>query len=162
LKKKVHHRQFFQTGSVFGMKTTLWLALAVQAMKVALAEDKVRISVHPKTGKLLTLALGGVIPKRKFRVMAKYTTEACGCSGVCCRVIDGTEHGQFIETFDYTEKKLVSIKAYTILMQQEMTYCRNMKSQGWKDYDAANPRRRKLENTLEGCTSYAKVQVSCI
>lgn len=79
------------------------------------------------------------MPKRKFRVVAKYTTEARGCYGVCCPVIDGIEHGQFIETFDYTEKKLLSIKAYKIQMEKEMNYRRNMKSQGWKDYVGANP-----------------------
>jgi hypothetical protein len=44
--------------------------------------------------------------------MAKYTTEVHGCYNVCFPVIDGIEHRQFIETFDYTEKKLLSIKAY--------------------------------------------------
>jgi hypothetical protein len=70
--------------------------------------------------------------------MAEYTTEARRCYGVCSHAIDGIEHRQFIETFDYTEKRLVSIKAYKILMQREMTYRRNMKSQGWKNYISAN------------------------
>jgi hypothetical protein len=38
-----------------------------------------RIAVDPKTGKLLRLANGGVMPKREFRVMAKYTKGARGC-----------------------------------------------------------------------------------
>jgi hypothetical protein len=79
------------------------------------------------------------MPKCKFRVVAKYITEARRYYGVCCPAIDGIEHGQFIETFDYTEKELVSIKTYKILMQQEMTYRHNMKSQGWKDDVGANP-----------------------
>ena len=36
---------------------------------------------------------GGVVPKRKFRVVAKYSTEARGCYGACCPVIDGVEKG---------------------------------------------------------------------
>jgi hypothetical protein len=71
--------------------------------------------------------------------MPKYSTEARGCYGACCPVIDGVEKAQFIETFDYTEKKLISLKAYKILMQKEMAYRRKMKSQGWRNYNGANP-----------------------
>jgi len=98
-----------------------------------------RIAVDQKTGKFLRLANGGVVPKRRFRVVAKYTKEARGCYGVCCPVIDGKEQGQFIETFDYTETKLVSIKAYKKLMQQEMAYRRKMMSWGWKNFNGDNP-----------------------
>ena len=71
--------------------------------------------------------------------MAKYSTEARGCYGACCPIIDGVEQAQFIESFDYTEKKLISAKAYKILMQKEMTYRCNVKSQGWKNYNSENP-----------------------
>ena len=97
------------------------------------------IAVDPKTGKLLRLANGGVVPKWRFRVMAKYTKEARGCYGMCCPVVDGKEWGQFIETFDYTETKLVLMKVYKMLMQQEMTYHRKMMSQGWKNFNGDNP-----------------------
>jgi hypothetical protein len=43
--------------------------------------------------------------------------ERAGAIDVCCPVIDGIEQGQFIETFDYTETKLFSIKGYKTLMQ---------------------------------------------
>jgi hypothetical protein len=49
------------------------------------------VAVDPKTGKLLRKAQGGVVPSRRFRVMAKYTEEARDCYGVCCPVIDGGE-----------------------------------------------------------------------
>jgi hypothetical protein len=71
--------------------------------------------------------------------MAKYSTEARGCYGACCPVIDGIEKAQFIETFDYTKKKLISLKAYKILMQKEMAYHCKMKSQGWSNHNGANP-----------------------
>jgi hypothetical protein len=48
------------------------------------------------------------------------------------------EQGQFIETFDCTETRLVSIKVYKTLMQQEMIRCCKMKNQGWKDFNGAN------------------------
>jgi hypothetical protein len=47
------------------------------------------VAVHPKTGKLLRKAQGGVVPSRRFRVVAKYMEEARGCYGVYCPVIDG-------------------------------------------------------------------------
>jgi hypothetical protein len=65
------------------------------------------IAVDPKTGELLMKAEGGVVPKRRHRVVAKYMEEARGCYGVCCPLLDGKEHGQFIATFDYTANKLV-------------------------------------------------------
>jgi hypothetical protein len=34
---------------------------------------------------------------------------------------------------------LLSTKAYKMRMQQEMTYRRNMKNQGWKEFNSANP-----------------------
>ena len=96
-------------------------------------------AVDPKTGKLRRLVNGGVVPKRKYRVKPKYNKEARGCYGVCCPVIDGEERGQFIETFDYTETKLVSIKVYNKLMRQEMSYRSKMKGMGWKDFNGENP-----------------------
>jgi hypothetical protein len=105
-----------------------------------------RVAVDPNTGQLLRLADGGVVPKRKFRVVAKYSTEAHGCYGVCCPIIDGVEQAQFIESFDYTEKKLISFKAYKILRHKELAYRRNMKSQGWKNYNGANPYRERYGN----------------
>jgi hypothetical protein len=98
-----------------------------------------RISVDPKTGKLLRKAQGGVVPSRRYWVVAKYMEEARGCYGVCCPVVDGKEHGQFIETCDYTAKKLVSLKAYIKLMKIEITYRRGMKNCGWKNFNGENP-----------------------
>jgi hypothetical protein len=99
--------------------------------------------VDPKTGKLLRKAKGGVVPSRRYRVVAKYTEEARGCYGVCCPVIDGKEHGQFIKTFDYTSKKLVLLKTYKKLMKVEMTYHRGMKSGGWKNFNGENPYKER-------------------
>jgi hypothetical protein len=108
-----------------------------------------RVAVDPDTGELKRVADGGVVPKRKFRVVPKYSTEARGCYGACCPVIDGVEKAQFIETFDYTEKKLISLKAYKILMQKEMAYRRKMKSQGWRNYNGANPYLERYGNDWE-------------
>ena len=112
-------------------------------------KDDDHVAVDLDTGELKRLAAGGAMPKRKFRVMAKYSTEARGCYGVCCPVIDGIEKAQFIETFDYTEKKLISLKAYKILMQKEMTYHRKIKSLGWKNYNSANPYLAQYGNDWE-------------
>jgi hypothetical protein len=71
--------------------------------------------------------------------VAKYSTEARGCYGVCAPIIDGVKQARFIKSFDYTEKKLISVKAYKILVEKEMAYCRKMKSQGWKNFTGANP-----------------------
>jgi hypothetical protein len=98
-----------------------------------------RVAVDPQTGKLLRKAQGGVVPSRRYRVVAKYTAEARGCYGVCCPIIDGKENGQFIKSFDYTAKKLVSLKAYKKLMRKEMTYRRGMKSGAWKNFSGENP-----------------------
>ena len=70
--------------------------------------------------------------------MAKYMVEAWGCCGVCCPIIDRKEHGQFIKSFDYTAKKLVSLKTYKKLMKVEMTYHHGMKTGGWKNFNGEN------------------------
>jgi hypothetical protein len=139
VEKKSTPPPIFPDGVIFCDENHSVASLGGAGHKGSFHRRQHRIAVHPKTGRLLRVASGGVMPKRKFRVVAKYTTEARGCYGVCCPVIDGIEHGQFIETFDSTEKKLLSIKAYKIQMEKEMNYRRNMKSQGWKDYVGANP-----------------------
>jgi hypothetical protein len=52
---------------------------------------------------------------------------------VCCPDIDGIEQRQFIEAFEYTETKLLSIQRHTKYSGLKM------KSQGWKNFDGANP-----------------------
>jgi hypothetical protein len=61
---------------------------------------------------------------------------------VCCPVIDGEKNGQFIKSFDYTAKKLVSLKAYNQLVKVEMTYRRGMKG-AWKDFNGDNPYKER-------------------
>jgi hypothetical protein len=90
-----------------------------------------------RTG-LIQIMKASVVLKRTYRVVAKYREEARGCFGVCCPVIDGKEHGQIIETFEYTAKKLVSLKAYNKRMKVEMTYRHEMKSCGWKNFNCEN------------------------
>jgi hypothetical protein len=108
-----------------------------------------RVAVDPQTGKLLRKARGGVVPSRKYRVVAKYTEEARGCYGVCKPVIDGREQGQFIKSFNYTAKKLVSLKAYKKLMRKEMTYRRGMKSGAWKNFNGENPYEERYGDNWE-------------
>jgi hypothetical protein len=75
--------------------------------------------------------------------VAKYTAQAGGCYGVCCPIIDGKEHGQFLKSFDYTAKKLVSLKAYKKLMRKEMAYRHGMKSGAWKNFSGENPYKER-------------------
>jgi hypothetical protein len=70
--------------------------------------------------------------------VAKYSTEARGCYGVCNPVINGEAKGQFIKTFDYTQSTLLSLKKYNAKVKEELAYRRSMKGE-WKNFNGANP-----------------------
>ena len=80
------------------------------------------VAVDRNTGALKRKSEGGVIPQRKFCIVAKYTTEAHGVYGVCCPIIDGEEKPQFMKTWNYTGKKLVSYKVWKEEERREMAY----------------------------------------
>jgi hypothetical protein len=91
------------------------------------------------TGALLCKSDGGVIPERQYRVIAKFTTEARGCYGVCCPVINSKEKPQFTKTWDYTGKTLISYKVWKQEEECEMAYQRATKYKRWKNYVGDNP-----------------------
>jgi hypothetical protein len=97
------------------------------------------VSVDKDTGQLKGRSEGGVMPQRRYRIVAKYTKEARGCYGVCCPKIDGEEKPQFMETWDYTEKTLVSLKVLKKHVQAEMAYRRGSKHGGWAQFTGENP-----------------------
>jgi hypothetical protein len=80
------------------------------------------VSVDKTTGALKKRCDGGVILQRRYQVVAKYTTEARGCYGVCCPVVDSEEKPQFMKTWNYTGKTLVSYKVWKQEERYEMTY----------------------------------------
>jgi hypothetical protein len=102
------------------------------------------VYVDRVTGALLCKADGGVIPERRFRVIAKFTTEARGCYGVCCPVINSEEKPQFIKTWDYTGKTLVSFKVWKQEVECEMAYRRATKYKGWNTYVGDNPNEERF------------------
>jgi hypothetical protein len=110
---------------------------------------QIRVSVEKKTRELLSLSEGGVMPERRYRVVAKYTTEARGCYGVCCPIIDGNEKPQFMMTWDYTEKTLVSYKVWKQHAKAEMAYQRGSKCQGWTPFKGKNPYKERFGNDWE-------------
>ena len=81
-----------------------------------------RISFDTNMGELLPMEDGGVMPRCKERVKPKYTKEACGCYGVTSLIVDGENQGQFMETWNYTEKNLRSHKRYKCEAAKEMKY----------------------------------------
>jgi hypothetical protein len=115
------------------------------------AGTQYRIAVDPKTGELKPMSDGGVMPQRKERVQAKYTKEARGCYGVACPTINGQLEPQFMETWDYTETKLVSFKVYKKEQLAEMKYCQEMQTMGWKDYAFCNPLSKHSLNLCLCC-----------
>jgi hypothetical protein len=97
-----------------------------------------RIAVCPITGELMRIEDGGVVPNRKAEVKPKYDQEARGCFAVCNLVVDGESKAQFIETFDYTQSKLLSLKRYNAEVTAELARRRAQKGE-WKNFNGANP-----------------------
>jgi len=105
-----------------------------------------RISVDPMTGELLRMGEGGVMPRRKERVQAKYTKEARGCYGCACPMIDEECEAQFMETWNYTETTLRSFKRYQAEERAEFAYRRTSTARGWGPYTGANPYEQRYGN----------------
>lgn len=122
------------------------------------------VAVDKKTGQLKKKSEGGVMPQRRYRVVAKYTTEARGCYGVCCPIlINGEEKPQFMTTWDYTGRTLVSLKGWNKQAKVEMTYRRGSKYMGWALYNGENPYLErfgedKWENELANSPTMRKIR----
>jgi hypothetical protein len=72
-------------------------------------------------------------------MVAKYPEEARACYGVAVPIVNGHEKPQFMESWDYTGKLMVSFKVWKQELKVEQTYRRTMKQRGWKDYNGENP-----------------------
>lgn len=98
------------------------------------------VSVDKDTGQLKRKSEGGVMPQRRYRVVAKYTSEARGCYGVCSPILaNDEEKPQFMATWNYTGRTLVSLKEWNKRANAEMAYRRGSKYAGWARYNGANP-----------------------
>jgi hypothetical protein len=58
---------------------------------------------------------------------------------VACPKVDGVYKPQFMQTWNYTEKRLRSMKAYDAVVRKEKAYRRGSKYAGWKDFNGPNP-----------------------
>ena len=61
---------------------------------------------------------GGVIPRRRHQLVAKFPKEARACFGVGLPVVDASMEPAFMEAFDYTEKTLVSKKRWDKILKR--------------------------------------------
>jgi hypothetical protein len=107
------------------------------------------VSVDKENGQLLEKSKGGVVPKRRYRIVAKYTSEARGCYGVCCPILNEEEKPQFMKTWNYTEKTLVSFKVWKQHVRKEMAYRRGSKYQGWARFKGENPYKERFGDNWE-------------
>jgi hypothetical protein len=98
------------------------------------------VAIDKKAGQLKTKSEGGVMPQQRYWVVAKYTTEARGCYGVCCPIlINGEQKPQLTMTWDYTGRRLLSLKGWNKQAKAEMTNRRGSKYMGWALYNGENP-----------------------
>jgi hypothetical protein len=105
--------------------------------------------VDPNTGELLRTGQGGVMPRWKARVQAKYTKEARGCYGIACPTVDGESVSQFMETWDYTKTTLLSFKQYKSEEATEQRYQWGMKASGWEPYNGETPYQGRFGNNWQ-------------
>ena len=95
-----------------------------------------RVSVCPHTG---ALTKDGVFPDRRFQIQPKYDNYAQGCYSVCLPTINGEKRPMFLETFDYTGKKMTSVKDGILYWDKEMERVRAATGNQWNAYSSNNP-----------------------
>lgn len=105
------------------------------------ADLQYRIAVDEKTGALKKMKDGGKLPPQKHRLVAKFAKEARGLYGVVVAKDSQTGEvvGKFIATWDYTGKKLKSVKAKREDRKAELELRKNATKGHWKEYTGENP-----------------------
>lgn len=99
------------------------------------------------SGNLLPLSHGGRKPKRKFRVVPKYPEEARGAYGVATPTINNKQCGKMMLPFDYTSRKLVSIKVAENEEKIEIERRKKATAGDWVRYrDHENPYKARYGN----------------
>jgi hypothetical protein len=96
------------------------------------------------------------MPQRRYRIVAKYTKEARGCYGVCCPIVAGEEKPQFMKTWDYTERTLVSLKVWKQHANAEMTYRRGSKYKGWALFNGEYPYQERFGDNWESKSEFTE------
>eukprot|EP00562_Extubocellulus_spinifer_P015630 CAMPEP_0178566784 /NCGR_PEP_ID=MMETSP0697-20121206/14954_1 /TAXON_ID=265572 /ORGANISM="Extubocellulus spinifer, Strain CCMP396" /LENGTH=385 /DNA_ID=CAMNT_0020200629 /DNA_START=1 /DNA_END=1155 /DNA_ORIENTATION=+ len=90
-----------------------------------------RVGMDPTTGDLAKIEDGGQLPERKVRVKPKFSDEARGAYGVGVPTKEGKRCPTFMDTYDYTKKKLVGYKKWCSVKTAEQTYRRGTVYKGW-------------------------------
>ena len=105
-----------------------------------------RIAVDPKTGKLLPVARGGVMPARRMQIKPKFDSQAQGCYAVAVpKDANGKTKALFLKTFDYTGKKIYSAKDMKTHDEAELKRAKeNTSNHHWKNFNGDNPYKEKF------------------
>lgn len=80
----------------------------------------------------------GVVPNRLSQIKPKYDKYAQGCYAVCCPTIDDKPQPQWLKTFDYATKKMLSAKDVDKKDREANKKAQAMKGQ-WLKYKTENP-----------------------
>lgn len=102
----------------------------------SMSKHQWRVAVDAETG---ALKHSGVVPERKYQLNVKFDSHSQGCYAVCMPTINGTPSPMFLESFDYTGKKMVSMKDWKKVFNEKLDYVRKAKGGGWAQYTGKNP-----------------------
>ena len=93
-----------------------------------------RVAMDPNTGTLASESSGGRMPSRRSRVIPKFPQEARGAYGCATPTVNGERQPVFMETFDYTGKKLLSKKDWNKAVKKELRHRKKAKRGAWVQY----------------------------
>jgi len=88
-----------------------------------------RVARNPFDGEFTSPDMGGVFGKERPNTSVKYPGQACGSFGVCLDDSSGELEGIRLTPFDYTGKKVVGDKAYSLAMDIELNRVKKLKGQ---------------------------------
>ena len=98
----------------------------------SMARHQYRIAVNPKNGRLDP---HGVLPERRTQIKPKYNSHSQGCYAICMPA----NKPRFLQTYDYTGKKMGSVKTGEAAWKAEVVRVKGLQ-RDWRHHNNhANP-----------------------
>ena len=98
----------------------------------SMARHQYRIAVNPKDGRLDP---HGVLPERRTQIKPKYNSHSQGCYAICMPA----GKPMFLETYNYTGKKMGSVKTGEAAWKVEVVRVKGLRREWRQHNDTANP-----------------------
>lgn len=112
----------------------------------SMSKHQWRVAVDAETG---ALRADGVLPDKRYQIKVKFDSHSQGCYAVCMPTVNGVPTPKFLEPFDYTGKRMVSVKDWKKYVKEKMEIVRKARGGGWAPFVSDNPFLERYGTDIE-------------